>query len=148
MRTIVVGLGNPVLTDDAVGIHAARLLRQRVGEGVTVAEAYAGGLRLMEALVGYDRAFIVDAMWTGAHPPGTVREFGPETGCTRNVHSSHDGGLDGAIALGRMLGLDLPRDIRLVGVEALDVTTFGEELTDEVAAALPEVVACVLGGLR
>ncbi|GAW67767.1 peptidase M52 [Geoanaerobacter pelophilus] len=145
MGTVVVGLGNPILTDDGVGIKVAAAVRELLaGTGVEVVEAYSGGLRLMEAISGYRRAVIVDAM-TGGLPPGTVLRIGALDGRgTRNLHSSHDGDLAGALRLGRELGLNLPELVELVGVEAGDVETFGEELSEAVRAALPQAVAAVM----
>jgi len=115
---------------------------------LVVAEAYAGGLRLMEAMAGYRRAVIVDAMTTGKAPPGTVVRMKVPHG-TRNLFCAHDGDLESALALGRDLGLSLPEEIEVVGVEAGDVETFSEELTPLVRAAVPAAVAAVLGlGLR
>lgn len=142
MKTLVIGLGNPLLRDDGVGIRVARLVGETVGgrPDLTVTEVYAGGLRLMDALEGYDRAIIVDAMVTGEHEPGTVRSSAaPDLLTTRNLACSHDTSLTAALELGRALGLRLPRleDIRIVGIEALALDDFGETLTSEVDAAVP-----------
>ena len=57
MKTLVIGLGNPLLSDDSVGLHVIRQLRPLVADrpDVEVDEDYRGGLQLMERLVGYDR---------------------------------------------------------------------------------------------
>ena len=147
MRTIVVGLGNPILSDDSVGIKAAGLVRELVAgsERIEVVEAYAGGLRLMEAIAGYDRAVIVDAMTRGDSPPGTVLRLRPGEGAgTRNMLCSHDSDLETSISLGRELGLALPGEIRIVGIEAEDVDNFSEDLTRSVEAALPAAVAEIM----
>lgn len=150
MRTILVGLGNPILADDSVGIKAAQAVRGLLaGQGeVQVIEAYAGGLRLMEAMAGYDRAIIVDAMKTG-RALGTLARFGPGEGSrTRNLLSTHDGDLEGSLALGRELGLKLPGEIEIIGIEAEDVESFSEELTPAVHAALPGAVAQIMALCR
>lgn len=147
MRTIVVGLGNPILSDDGVGIKVAGLVRRLIprSSGIAVVEAYAGGLRLMEAIAGFDRAIIVDAMKSGTQPPGTIRLLTPDalTG-TRNTLCAHDGDLSSALALGRDLGLAVPDKVEIIGVEAGEVECFSEELTSGVMAALPEAVNEVL----
>ncbi len=56
MKTLVLGLGNPLLGDDAVGLRVAASLRGRLPPDVELDEDYCGGLRLMERLAGYDRA--------------------------------------------------------------------------------------------
>ena len=84
MKTLVVGLGNPVLTDDGVGWHVLERVRERLaGRADIVFEPVCrGGLSLMETMVGYDRAVIVDAILTGA-PPGTIMRLEPDAIPTR-----------------------------------------------------------------
>jgi len=145
-KTVVVGLGNPILSDDGVGIRVAELLREQVipNGGFEVIIACVGGLRLMEALVGYRRAIIVDAMLSGSRPPGSVQLLPLEaTGNTRNLFCAHDGELVSALALGRDLGLELPEQIEIVGIEAEEVEVFSEDLSARVAAAVPVAVALV-----
>ncbi len=144
-RTVVIGLGNPILSDDAVGLQVVRALsRQMEGEdSVDIKEFYAGGIRLVEAMAGYDKALIVDAMLTHSKP-GTIRAVGEGGfGISRNASSMHDISLATAIQMGRMLGLTLPTEIKVIGIEAKDVRTFGEALTEDVASAVPSAVSLI-----
>ncbi len=150
MRTLVLGLGNPLLRDDSVGLRVAHSLvpfLQGLPE-VDLAEDYHGGLRLMERLIGYDRAIIVDAICSGA-PPGTLHRLGPQSLPTQHTASSHDVTLPTALALGRQIGAALPQDdaILILGIEVVDVLSFGEDLTPEVAAAIPAAVDLILAEL-
>ena len=143
--TIIIGVGNPVLTDDSVGLKIAAELRNR---GLATAQVHSGGMELMETMTGYDRAIVIDAMVSG-RPPGTIRELGPaDLPATRNAHSTHDASLPVALELGRMAGLRLPGEIRIWGVEAGDVVTVGEGLTPAVERAVPRVVERVMRDLR
>ena len=74
-RILVLGLGNDILGDDAVGLLAARRLRALLPESVDVVESRGAGLDLLDLLEGYDRALLLDAIMTGKHPPGTILEF-------------------------------------------------------------------------
>jgi len=149
MATIIVGLGNPVLTDDSVGLKIVRELRERLAgrDGITVVELHTGGMRLVEAMVGYDQAIVIDAIVNG-EPAGTIYELSmaglPKT---RSAHSSHDGGLTAAFELARAVGLRLPSEIRIWAVEAADVATFSENLTPCVERAAAQVVEEVLRSL-
>lgn len=150
-RTVIIGLGNPILTDDGVGIKVARALRDefRSDRGIDIKELYAGGLRLIEALAGYDKAVIVDAMATGSMSPGTIcRVSGSELGSARNIASSHDINLSTAVELGRMLGLKMPGDIKIFGIEAAEVERFGETLSDDIEEAVPMVVSLITEELK
>jgi hydrogenase maturation protease len=140
--TIIIGLGNPILSDDSVGIHAARRLRDVLEnrKDIEVREVYAGGLRLLDVLSGYTRAIIIDAMQTGA-APGTVRRFSlADLPRTRNLASSHDADLPTALGAGKALGMSLPEEIIIFGIEAAEVENFGEELTPAVARGLEEAI--------
>ena len=142
-KTIVIGLGSPFVSDDAVGIRAVRMLAEELGESerVVMTEAYAGGMRLMDVMVGFQHAIIVDAMVTEGGVPGTIRSISvEELITTKNTLSSHDTNLAVALETGRWLGLTLPSEISILGVEAVDVTTFSEDLSPEVERALPEVL--------
>lgn len=143
MPAVVIGLGNPVLTDDGVGIAAVRRLAREIeGRGdVDAIELYRGGLSLMEAMVGYDRAFIVDSIVTEGGKPGTIYSLSvADLPRTRNTYSSHDTQLAVALEFGTASGLRLPEEIKIWAVEAQDVETFSEELSAEVERALPLLV--------
>lgn len=141
-RIVVVGLGNPLLSDDGVGVHAARLLAERLaGAPVDVLQSSWGGMRFIDLLAGYDRAIIVDAIEWRRGPPGTVyRLTADEAIPTLRAVSYHDLSLGSALALGRALDIPLPAETVFFAVEAEVTRTFGETLTPAVEAALPEIV--------
>jgi len=144
MKTLILGLGNPLLGDDGVGWRVADQMRLRVVSPDTEVDCLAGGgLSLMERLVGYDRAIIVDALTTQQAPVGTVTCFDldqlpdPVAG---HLSSAHETSLKTALRLGASLGMSLPDEIRIVAIEAQQVYDFSEELSRAVAAAVPEAV--------
>jgi len=150
MRTLVLGLGNPILSDDAVGLHVARELRTRLKArpDVDVDEGCRGGLRLMERMVGYDRAIVIDATRTKRRP-GAIGRLPVEALPMRHTASLHDADLVTALKLGREVGIDLPgpEDIVLIGIEAADVTTVSGKCSPEIAAAVPKAVEAVIAAL-
>jgi hydrogenase maturation protease len=148
LKTLVLGLGNPILTDDGVGIHIVREAAARCRwSGVTFAEASVGGLRLLDVVAGYDRIVMIDAIQTCNGEPGDVYRLQPgDLWTSLHSGSTHDLSLAGALALGRDLGMKLPgdQDILVLAVEVEDVLTFGETCTPQVQAAMPGVVETVL----
>jgi hydrogenase maturation protease len=151
MKNLVLGLGNPILTDDGVGIHIVRQLALRCPLAhASFAEASVGGLRLLELLIGYDRVVLVDAIRTQDGRPGEVYRLHPGS-LQRSLHSgsTHDVSLCDALHLGRGLGMTLPDDeaITILAVEVEDVWTFGEACTAAVEAAIPKVLQMVLAEL-
>lgn len=150
-RTIVVGLGNPILRDDGAGWLVADAVEAALtgrDEAVVVERLAAGGLTLMEHLVGFRRAILVDAVVTGADPPGTVRRLsldalpGREAG---HLDSAHDATLAAALEAGRALGAVVPDSIDIVTIEAVRVLDVGEALTPDVEDAVQVAADLVLG---
>jgi hydrogenase maturation protease len=150
MKTIVIGLGNPLVTDDSVGLRVAAALKDVLAArpDVEVTEDYWGGLRLMERLIGYERAIIIDAICTGA-PPGTIHRLTPDAMPTQRSASAHDVNLPTALEFGRQAGVSLPenRHILLVAIEVEDILTFGEACTPAVQAAVAPAVEEVIEAL-
>lgn len=160
---LVIGLGNPILGDDGVGWVVARQVQTQWLEARTNGKTLnssveiefdllsLGGLSLMERLVGYRRAIIIDAISTGRHPVGTVHHLElhelPERAAS-HLSAAHDTSLQTALSVGRSLGAVLPDQITVVGIEA-DVTyEFSEQLSPPVAAAVPQAVQTVLNLLQ
>lgn len=151
MKTVIIGMGNPLLRDDGAGIRAVRALEGIVGDrqDLDLLELYTGGMRLMEEMGGYERAFVVDAMVTGRHEPGTVMAFSPaDFITTRHTISTHDTDFRVSLEMAHLLGLPIPADIRFWGVEAVDVDSFSEELTGPVEAAIPRIIEKILMSLE
>ena len=153
MKTLVVGLGNPILGDDGVGWKVAQAVEaqlsnlQPLTSNIEVDCVALGGLSLMERMVGYERAIVIDAIGSGQHALGEVYHFDlddlydPSAGHTTAVH---DMSLMTALKMGRSMGADLPKQITVVAVESPYTYDFTEELTPPVAAAVPIAAQKVL----
>jgi hydrogenase maturation protease len=150
-ETLVVGLGNPILGDDGVGWRVIDML-DHIGSGdASLQQACVGGVSLMEILVGYRRAIIVDAIISLEDAPGSVwcRPLSAVETCdASHLDSSHDAPLPAAIEAGRAMGAELPDDIDVVGIVIERGDVFGEELSDAVAAAVPVAAAQIQEALR
>ncbi len=145
MRTLVLGLGNPILSDDGVGLAVARELHRELQgrvPGVEVLTTALVGLEILELIGGYDRVFLVDALTTQDGRPGTVRRLTLEGG-TRHLFSSHGVNFFELLELGRRLGYPVPEVGGVYGVEIGDEVAFGVGLSPAVEAALPATVALV-----
>jgi hydrogenase maturation protease len=151
MKILVLGLGNPLVSDDSVGLRVAEALKSLLADlpDVEVSEDYWGGLRLMERMIGFDRAIIIDAIRSGAQP-GTVHCLLPESIATQHSASAHDVNLPTALEFGRQAGVSLPKNehIVLVGIEAEDILTFSEQCTPTVEAAIPRAVKTVMEAIK
>jgi len=151
MKTIIIGLGNPILSDDGIGPRVAEALQERLNgcaESIDVVEACVGGLNLVDLLAGYDRAIIIDAIQTAHGKPGQVYRLDAAAfDSTRHVASPHDVNFATGLELARRLGTPLPGQIDIFAIEAIDVTTFSEECTPPVREAIPACVEMILGEL-
>ena len=175
-RTLVLGLGNPIRGDDGVGWRVVEAVqvdldphpllslweRENIGplpaifqmgrDRVEVDMLAGGGLNLMERLVGYDRAILVDAMQSGKEP-GRVQVFplealdNPSSG---HLGSTHETNLLTALEIGRRLGAHLPLigEVLVVAIEAQQVFEFSEELSPPVAQAVTEAAQEVMNLLK
>ena len=153
MKTLVIGLGNPILSDDGVGVRVAEEVQSRLpaASQTEVMEVSVGGLTLMEFMIGYDRAIIIDAIQLEHTQPGRIhrmsiddlRDINP----TQHSASPHDTTLITALQMGHEIGLKLPKEIIIFAIEAERVLDFGEELTPAVAAAIPTATTAVLNEL-
>jgi hydrogenase maturation protease len=156
MKTLIIGLGNPILGDDGVGWVVAREVETRLGAATPAVEVDClalGGLSLMERLVGYRRVILIDSLNTGRRPQGSVVTFTlehlPDLTFGHSA-AAHDASLKTSLDLGRKLEAVLPadRDVHVVAIEAQHVYDFMEELSPAIAAAVPEAVQLVLDLLK
>lgn len=151
MKTLVIGLGNPILGDDGIGWRVVKEVARRTAEQpeVEVDCAALGGLSLMERLTGSERVILVDSIFTGEKPIGTVSLFllddlpDLSSGHTTAVH---DTSLRNALNVGRCMNIPLPRDedVLIVAIETENIYDFSETLSAPVKAAIPHAVEAVL----
>jgi len=147
---LVIGLGSPIMTDDAVGLRIADAVEKMDISGVEVKQEAIGGLDIIPLIRGYRNVIIVDAIKTGAYAPGTVIIFDPEDfEPTVANASAHEFNLATAMHIGRQLEPDMmPDTVKFVAVEVLDIMTLGETMTEDVEAALPDAVDTVVNMIR
>lgn len=160
MKTLIIGLGNPILGDDGVGWRVAEEVRKKLlppsppapslesegGDVVDVECLSLGGISLMEHLIGYQRAILIDAFSLDG-PTGSILVLKlcelPKYSAFHTA-SAHDTSLENAIKLGRSMGAQLPEDITVVGIATRTIHDFGEDLSPPVAQAVPQAVQIVL----
>jgi hydrogenase maturation protease len=138
-RTLILGVGNTVRSDDGVGVHiASQIARAGTPDNVDVAHAGTSGLGMLDLIAGYDRLIVVDAIDCG-RPPGTILELGLDDlgeSTTLNAVNPHQSDLATILETGRRLGLEIPEEVRFVAVQIEDAYTFAETCTPRVAAAV------------
>lgn len=150
MKTRVIGLGNTILTDDGVGVYAAREVRRVLDEhgaadSADVVESEVGGFDLMELMTGWDRVILVDSIQFDGVTPGTLLELDPQDLRTSlRIRSVHDIDLPTVLKLGRLMGLQMPAQVLIYAIQAEDAHTLGETMTPPVRQAMARAVKVVL----
>lgn len=136
---LIVGLGNVLLMDDGVGVHAVRALQLKPPAGSQVVEVGTAVLDALDLLEAADLVLALDAIQSGG-TPGTIYRLDPAGLELKKTGTSlHE--LDLLAAL-RMLPADKRPRVIVLGVEPARID-YGLELTPEVAAALPEFLDVV-----
>lgn len=145
----IIGVGNPLMGDDGIGIAAAELLDALpLPAGVEVIDGGTGGLTLLDLMDGAEKVVLIDAVETGGAPGSMVR-FSPSEVAMEGGGpglSLHEAGLEEVLALGREMDL-LPPQIVIYGIEPASVERrLG--LSPEVADALDSLVEAILAELE
>jgi hydrogenase maturation protease len=141
-KVLVLGVGNSLLTDDGVGVHAVARLRLEspMPPDVTILDAGTLSFSLLPALEQSDALIAIDAARGGGEPGEVQVREGDEVErfLQRNGRSVHEVGLSDLLDMARLSG-QLPGRRVLIGVEP-QVIDWGLELSAPVAAALPRCV--------
>jgi hydrogenase maturation protease len=148
LRTLILGLGNPILSDDAAGLQAARLLHELIGgQDVDLVEEAVAGMRTVQLLSGYDRAVVIDVVQDEARVGEVWRLDPDDLEGGSSAAPSHGIGLGQALRLGQLMDLPMPEQVLIYGIAAADTTTFGERLTPKLEEALPTIVRRIAADL-
>lgn len=156
MKTIIAGLGNPILGDDGVGWKVAEEVKKLLTSSldslliedhkIDVEFLSLGGISLMEHLIGYERAIVIDAVASDQADGSVIVSKLSELPDFSALHttSAHDTSLQNALKLGKAMGANLPDDVTIVGIATNHVYDFSEELSPLVAKAIPNATKIVI----
>jgi hydrogenase maturation protease len=147
MKTLVLALGNPILSDDGVAHEVADRLAGRL-DSTDIIKSSAATMDILPKLAGYERLVVVDAIQRGSAPPGTVHRLSlNDFTDTVRPSSTHDINFATAFWMVKKWGYDIPADIRIYGIEAVELSKFAEGCTPPVAEKLDEIVEHILNDL-
>ncbi len=146
MKVRVIGIGNPLASDDAIGLHVAReLLKVKLPDNVEVIEAESTGPSVLESIAGADKVILVDAA-VGGRGPGTIHKLSLDTvqpgRC--NVRSLHEINLVDLLRVGKLAQPEtFPKEFVIIGIEVADTARCRQGLSDAVRNAIPKAVEIV-----
>jgi hydrogenase maturation protease len=148
LKVLVLGIGNPIRSDDGVGVHVTEALRKEsLSDNIDFREGISG-LDIFGAVTGYNRVIIVDAI-KGGGEPGTIyklslKDFADKQ--TLHAFSTHDIDFLTMLEFGKSIFPEkIPEDIIIIAIEADDITTISEKCTPKVEKAIQEAVDVIKG---
>lgn len=142
MKKVIIGLGNPILSDDRVGLLIIDELEKRnVNPDITFVRLSSGGMTIVDAADGFDQAVLVDSIYSGQFPVGSMAILTPENFSeTLHISNAHDINFATALKMGEEMGVRIPKKFTIYAIEVREVLTFGMEMTKEVSDNLPSII--------
>jgi hydrogenase maturation protease len=137
-RVLVLGLGNDILTDDAIGLRVVEAARERLaGEpDIEVKTTTEMGLALLDEIADRESVVLVDSVQTGEASPGKIHEIDSLALSRVLTTAPHFLGIGETLALGKTLGLAMPMNVRIIAIEVADPYTLGTKMTPAVEQAV------------
>ncbi len=147
---LILGLGNDLLTDDAIGLRITAEARRWLSDSdyITIRQTTEMGLALLDEITGFDELVIVDAIQTGGVAPGFVHEIQGTSLSRVPLVSPHFVGIGELLALARELHLKVPGKVRIFAVEVEDPFTVGTHMSPFLETALPNLVERLVTSVR
>ena len=146
MKVLVLGMGNPILSDDGVGLFVTRALEGRI-KGVDVVTCTLSGLSLLDVIVGYDKVFLADALILEGRSIGELRKLQDGEG-TLHLFSSHGTDFFQLLQFGRELRLRMPEVGGVYGIEIGDHLSFSEELSLEMKKKTKSIIDRIVEDIK
>lgn len=149
-KTLIVGLGNEILSDDGIGPRLVKSLAQMIhNPEIKFETACCGGLEIIEYIRGFKKVVFIDAIRTRNGKPGKVYYFIPsDFKESSNLSNLHDVNFFTALRLGNILEMDLPSDLHIIAVEIIEDLEFSEELTPFLKERYPEILVEVFALIK
>jgi hydrogenase maturation protease len=140
-KVLIIGMGNPILTDDGVGLLIARAIEGRIPK-VEILTTPLVGLNLLDQLQGYDKLFLIDALISQTSSCGQLKKCSLGEGAI-HLFTSHGVDFFELLELGRRLGLAMPEVSEVYGIEIENPVAFGEELTPPLSEKIPSLIESI-----
>ena len=144
-RVRVIGCGNPLMGNDAVGVRVINLLHETHPE-IDIIEGGVGGLGLIPMMEGYDHVILVDATTGYGNHIGDILVFSKPPANEFFPLSLSDVGVLDAVNIAEELGL-CPQ-ITIIGIEAGKIIEFSDSMSPEMEHAVEDVCELILDTIK
>jgi len=145
---LVLGLGNDLLKDDAVGIRVAERLAGAFPDEVDVQSTAVFGLALLDELVGREKVLLIDSYVPEDFCSSTIQEVSLVAAAEPGAPCPHFVGLGEILEIMRALEIGFPREVRVLAIPVLDPITFSCEMSSQVRAHVDPAVERAAGIIR
>ncbi len=144
MKSVIIGLGNPIVGDDAVGIKVVEYIRDTLSlpsYADVMADISIAGVGLVELFRGYKQVILIDSIQSGAFPIGTVKLLAPDQ-FSLALHTSdyHNMDLFTALEFSNQMYDDIPEEIKIIGIEIISPIEFSDELSTDISKKFEDIV--------
>jgi len=148
--TVVLGLGNPLMGDEGIGVHLVEQLARTAAQypSVDFLDAGTGGLSVLHYIEGRRKAVVIDCAFMDEEP-GVIRRFTPDQVRSRKVlahQSLHEADLMQVLAVARQLGQG-PEQVVLFGIQPERVE-LGQGLSPTLTDKIDEYISLILDELK
>lgn len=147
MKTLILGIGNPLRGNDAVGIEAANNIKNFFSDrniDIDVKTAFTTNIDMLNIISGYDKVVIIDAVKTADRNLGRIHILHAKHLKSSSSHTTHNIDLGTTLEIGRALGMKIP-EITIYGIEVgCENEVFKQGLSKKVKAAVPAVTKKIL----
>ncbi len=145
-KTLILGLGNPILSDDRIGLDVSHLVHKGLNNSdCDLVESQLVGTNILDFINGYKSLIVIDSIKTENGEDGDIYQLSlDDLPKQQRMNSPHNVGIYWNIKMGRRVGLEVPERIRIYAIEVNDPFNFGEELTDTMKKLMPGIVKNIL----
>jgi hydrogenase maturation protease len=148
--TLILGLGNDILTDDGIGPKLVQKLeKDLIQANVVLKTAAVGGLEIIEQIKDYRKVIIIDGIKTTNGVPGTVYHM--NTGNykeTLHLSNFHDLTFLTALELAEQMEISLPEQIEILAIEIIEDLVFSNKFSQAIAKNYNQIYREVLEAVR
>ncbi|MHA1200034.1 MAG: hydrogenase maturation protease [Candidatus Heimdallarchaeaceae archaeon] len=143
MKSLIIGLGNPIVGDDGIGIKVMEHIKDKKNLPMNtdvLADVSMAGLSLVERFRGYDKVILIDSIQTGHNPIGNVVQLRPEEfSLTLHTSDYHNMDLITALEFSKKMYDDVPKDIKIIGIEIIKPNEFSDKLSSHLRSRFENI---------
>ena len=145
-NTLILGLGNDILTDDGIGPKLVRRLQKDIAQpNLAFQTAAVGGLEILEIIKDYGKVIIIDAIKTANGIPGTIYHLTPSTFReTLHLSNFHDVSFLSVLDLAEQMEISIPNQIEIIAIEIVEDLVFSHEFSPPIKRKYGQIYHKVL----